>query len=185
MIRTRSDRERSNWRSVGGRMEAVPHQKGEQRTATSTAERLWLQVVNQRPEPNRSEVLLTGITVQLAVSGIGALITAASEKLIAPSQYSIATLVSFEPTFALQTGSSTPVFLSRKFCLNFGPSPVALFDSAGKSLSMMELRDDGAYSASPVVIVIGLEDSHDHTAMAGRVLHWKYESFLDSRWGPF
>ncbi|QRM35411.1 hypothetical protein [Microvirga sp. VF16] len=142
--------------------------------------RLWVQVTPRlTPSAAPSATIVAGIITDLVASGVGAVIKTASDRLIAPDQYSTSTILAYEPAFALRSRATTPEFLLKCITLNVGPKPLRILDDKMNPIPGLEMENYEEYKESPVVAQIEFLESIDGTAITGKVAQWKYEKFLD------
>lgn len=146
---------------------------------STTPMRLWIQPT---PAPvvaaqEGREAIGTTILATAISSGVGTIIAAAADRLTTDAQYDISGTLAYEPAFAMQAAPAKPLYLLKSITLNVGPSPVK-FAGEGQRIAI----DTGnAYAASPVVIRVDFESSADGTALAARVVHWKYQRCLGDK----
>jgi hypothetical protein len=141
------------------------------------ADRLWVQVQAREPRDKArlEAIALPAIAADIVASGIGNLIKAASDHLIATDTYVISALHPYDPAFRKASGGPVE-FLPRRIVLNVGAAPVRL-----EQVAPGKVPDE----ASPVVIAIDIIESRDRTAVRGEVTFWRYARFIATGFTAF
>jgi hypothetical protein len=163
--------------------------------SAAATQKLWANVVQLpatrcAPAAFAMDSIGTDLVVSIAASAVGNLVDAVADYLNTDDVYLLSLAIPLDAGFAAtRTATTTTAVTTTDFsvsCMvvNVGEKPVVKFPGA---LSWDEAIDKDAFSASPVVVAIALQNAAldpARTAIAGRVTYWKYAHFVNPspRW---
>lgn len=147
---------------------------------TQNASRLWIQATSvDAMAHSAEESAAVAVVASMVSSGVGAVLQAASDRLLTEAEYTLSGSLAYEPAFKLVQERAPARFQLGAVIINVGPVPVEL-DAAGRILVAADERSENA-DTLPVVIRVEFAASQDGTALAGQVTHWIYNKCLDNR----